>query len=157
MPSGELFDSMQSLLKKIAQTYNTPVFEPHVIFLGSISDAMISNAGNLESLAEQLSPLTIHLKGCCMGDSYYTSVYSPAEKTPELIKANVLGQEVFGVSADFDPHLSLAYGDLQYIHKRRIMRSLSGIDVSFTAETLFLYRTDGPVGKWKRMQEIPLT
>ena len=111
-------------------------------------------------LAAHVSPFKIRLSGVTHLDQYFRCVFIKACKTQALLNAHSAARAAFGKEGDAEymPHLSLLYGDLNPRTREQISRDLGcSMEVAFMAEELFLYYTEGQTEKWYCVTKKPLT
>ncbi len=112
-------------------------------------------------LASALSPFEVRLSGVGREESYFRSLYVPAEPSGPLTEARARAEEVFGgaASEEFVPHMSLLYGDIDNSAKDDIIKTIgSAVTANFTVEGLSLYRVGMDVHGWERVGDVfPVT
>ncbi len=159
MPTGEAYDKLSGLIKRLANEYNAPFFEPHVTLLG---EAMQSNEDVLkkaEKLVSGQRPFPITLSTVEYQDFYFRTLFVRAEKTDQLQALHDYAKEVFEMQdiPDYMPHLSLMYGNFPQAVKDKIIETI-GRDQAmvFTISAIHLLKTNGEVSAWHKVKEFPL-
>lgn len=158
MPPPAVRASCQALIARLAQRLGTPVFEPHLTLAGTTLEEAEAVA-RLRALAQQLPPLPIRLGELQSTDAYFRCLYARADLTPALRHAyDTACRRLDQAPADFLPHLSLVYGDLDVDTKNRLIAELGGrLDLQFTVERLALYDPAGSPSAWRRVADVALT
>lgn len=89
-----------------------PTFTPHVTLLAGLRDRTDEDViAKTEEVAADFAPLAINLQRVVAGPKFFMCVYALAQQTPQLMAANAAAQSVFGLSYEYTPHMSLAYGE----------------------------------------------
>ncbi len=148
------------VIGELAKIYNTPIFPPHVTLVNDIDLGEEIMIALTQELITSLPSLPIELKSLASNNHYFQRLFAVVEPTPTLILANARAQTLFGHTKDYRPHHSFAYGDLspqqvttlrQRLEKIAALRSLS-----FTAESIELWSTEGPFEHWYFVRRFPL-
>jgi 2'-5' RNA ligase len=144
------------LIRTLAQRHGTPSFEPHITLLGGIGGAQATVVAATAALAHRIAPLHIRLGEIGQRESYFQCLFVHAVLDPPLLQAHRLAREEFARrdDAEFLPHLSLVYGNLEQAQKTAIIAQLgAGLESDFLAEELALicYRKDDQPRDWRRV------
>lgn len=136
-------------IKKLSKQHHTPLFNPHITLLGSITGQekdIVTKTGNL---AQELKPCLISFDNLGMEQFFFRSLYLEAKPTKQLLQTNQKAGTIFGTNFPFMPHLSLLYSNLSDRQKRAIITSLESQQwPDFTVDALHLYKCDGEVEDW---------
>lgn len=157
-PRGVAGDVFGAIIKDLSEAFGTPYFPPHVTLLAQVSRPQAEIVSIAHELASEFSPFQIELLAPAFADDYFRSLFISAEPGNMLLAAHELAQELFRVPEEqFMPHLSLLYGDLPETEKRRIIARVGyGFPLSFTAEAIDVYATEGPPEDWRLVESIAL-
>lgn len=160
LPSGELFDNLQSTINTLAEKYNGVKFEPHLTLLARIPKA---DEGELiaktQRLAKMMASFEVELKKIFAEDAYFRALYCKAEPNSIMEEYHQRALETFGVQDVnvYMPHLSLYYGNVPQSTKDEMIASLSlPASMKFLIDKVHLYRTEGEAQDWVRVGEYPL-
>lgn len=159
MPEGEAKETLESLIARLSEKFDTPPFLPHLTLLGQVvedEDAVIKKTARL---AASLAPLTIHFEGAGYKDEYFRCLFLIAGKDPALMSANLAAREMFGRIDDptFMPHLSLVYGNLSARDKEGVISEMAGLfDYSFQVSKISLFSTAGFPHEWYPVEDFSL-
>jgi 2'-5' RNA ligase len=159
MPQGRPREGLEKLITRLSAQYTTPKFEPHVTLIGELAIPEQEAVTKTKRLAQILKPFTISLKEAACLDEYFRCVFIKADKTEELMNANLNACALFGQVEDKDymPHLSLIYGDLTLPLKEQIIKDIGQEShMSFKVNGIALYCTSGHPKDWYRILETPL-
>lgn len=154
-PYGDIACSIEKRIEILSEKYSTPFFEPHVTLLSSLHYAQSKLIQLTNTLASRLEPLDIVLSKADHSDEYFKSVFVHVAEEPELLEARKTAQKIFGVSPkDFQPHLSLLYGNLDPDEKERILNVMGReFHIRFRVRHLMLVNTTGPVEDWQNIHQ----
>jgi 2'-5' RNA ligase len=107
---GDLIQDLAARLAFLAA--DCPTFTPHVTLLAGLRDRTDEDViAKTEEVAADFAPLAINLQRVVAGPKFFMCVYALAQQTPQLMAANAAAQSVFGLSYEYTPHMSLAYGE----------------------------------------------
>ena len=151
MPGGHARYDLQKLITDLSVQYATPKFEPHVTLIGELAISEKEAVTKTQQLAKLLRPFTIALREVAYLNEYFRCVFIKAEKTPDLLNANLKACEVFEQRSDknYMPHLSLVYGDLTLPVKTRIIKNIGQeCRLDFEVKSIALYYTNGQPQDW---------
>ena len=157
MPSGDIYQQSQKLIDSLSSRNSCLTFEPHVTLLGTWEGSQTEAIDKTKSLAKDLKPVFLRFNEVGYLDEFYRCLFWRAEQTSELREAYEKAQAVFGRKAypPYMPHLSLLYGAVVEAEKQSIVQEpkLKEIDLSFRADSIHLFATEGPSSQWKRVGE----
>jgi 2'-5' RNA ligase len=159
-PDGEAHRRFASLIVRLAQEMNAPVFEPHMTLLGNLGGEEEELVGRTTQLAAALKPFEVALGTPDCRDTYFQCVFLHAADTPLLLDAHRLARRLFDHAplASYMPHLSLLYGLYPVERKRMVIARLPGdLPQSIHVEAVSLIRTDSDDPKdWHEMSAAKL-
>jgi 2'-5' RNA ligase len=157
-PPAYLALRLNALIEALALSHGGPRFNAHITLLGGLEGAEATLLDTAKALAARLEPFDVKLADVGMEDEYYRAIFLRAEKGEAFMEARRLAEEAFGLymadgsPREFEPHLSLFYGDLEAERKEDIIRGMGGVaGTSFRVEGINLYRTGGPPHAWARI------
>lgn len=160
LPPGRVFLDLQNIISDLAVKYGGPKFEPHVTLLARIpTEEEKKLIEKTMALANVLKPVEVALEKILMEDTYFRALYCKAGPNSTLDHYHQKALEIFGMEDvnGYFPHLSLYYGNISQAEKEEAVRPLSlPATLKFTADRIYLYRTDGEAQDWTRVGEYPL-
>lgn len=158
-PTGEVYGLLANLIISLSKDYNAPTFEPHLNLLGDILGSEAETIAKTGELSRLIHPLAIKLVEPSYGKRFFKCVFIRAEKTKELMEANVLAREIFARQNDesFDPHVSIMYGD-QFSEeiKKEAIAKIGNSRWNFSAKTLYLTTAGDIPEEWQVVKEFEL-
>jgi 2'-5' RNA ligase len=159
MPSGEIYERLNSLISQLSRKYKTPVFEPHLTLLGGVLGSEADILSKTNQLTSVLQPYRIELSQVEYLAEYFRCLFIKAKETDEVMNANLEARKIFDRQNDTEymPHLSLMYGDFPPRIKEEIIEEIGKeISVSFDVSLVHLFSTTGEPKDWYRVGCIDL-
>ncbi|MBU3940770.1 MAG: 2'-5' RNA ligase family protein [Nanoarchaeota archaeon] len=159
MPSGEVYDILNTLISGLSMEYNTPFFQPHITLLDEVlisEKEIVSKTAQLSSI---INPFKIELDEIKYLNEYFSCLFISVKQTNELINANLKAKKIFNRKNDvkYVPHLSLIYGNLLPQIKKEIITEIGRkIPLSFDVNKIYLVSTKGAPKDCYCVKEIPL-
>ena len=157
-PPEPLYGRLSGLIGALASRLGTEAFAPHITLLSGLAGDGLD--ARLLRLGRGLAPFEVRLQGVGLGTEFFHCVFAGAASTPALLAARSRATEVFGVggSEAFDPHLSLAYGNLGSAEKNAARAAAGDLAaLSFSVDSIDLMDTGGEVARWRRLARVPLS
>jgi 2'-5' RNA ligase len=160
-PVGEIATELQSLITKVANEFNAPVFNPHVTLLARIpeqsEDILIEKT---KELAHLLVPITLSFGNLNTQDAYFKTLYIEITEKDQMIEYHKKASGLFETPDEgvYFPHLSLLYGN--YPPEKKLFALQSIIlpqQKAFVADKIHLYKTEGETQNWKKIFTIELS
>lgn len=159
MPEGKMYEELASLIKKLAERNNAPIFQPHVTLLGEIKESQEAVISKTQKIAKQHTPFTVSFTHIDFEDYFFRALFLKAQKSDVLSRLNSKTREVFAMSGlpPYMPHLSLLYGDFLTPLKENIIRELGREQqYSFLVNAISVVHSQGEAREWKVIEKIPL-
>jgi 2'-5' RNA ligase len=157
-PTGDALERIVRAIRVAHRNTNGPPVQPHVSLLGGIETTLASADLKLKHLAARLKPFEIRLGDIDWRDEYYRCLFVEVETSEPLEQAHRLAHEVFEMMPPdpFEPHVSLAYGNVDESLKESIAEALNGtMDLVFTATAVALVNASEsvPIPEWRTLVE----
>ncbi len=157
-PQGDALDKIVAAIRAAHRIAGGPPVQPHVSILGGIEATLASAGRKLEKLVSRLEPFEIRLGDIEWRDEYYRCLFVAVEPSEALERAHRLAHEAFDMMPPdpFEPHVSLAYGDLAESVKAAISERLGGgLDIAFPATGVALVNASEsvPTPEWRALAE----
>lgn len=152
--------NLRRSMHELADEYKTPIFEPHVTLLGGIDGTVESVHQSVQKLAEKLSPFEVEFEKLGSRGTYFQYLFAEIKQTENIMRANAVAQEIFGLKGTYFPHLSLIYSHFpgkKVSLAELVSRSEEVICVGakFIAREIELWHTDGEPEDWYRVGVYP--
>jgi 2'-5' RNA ligase len=158
MPEGAEHDRLAALIGGLAVRLGTVSFAPHVTLLPGVLAPERDVLEIARALAAEVAPFPVELSGVGGAQAHFRCLYVRVRASEALRAAHACAARRFGREPDpsFDPHLSLVYGSLTAPVKAALARELAETTTCFEARHVHAWRTDGPVGEWRRLGSFAL-
>ena len=157
MPEDEIYAKLNSTIRQLSKPYSTPEFEPHVTVIGTLTGDEQTLIEKMEDLAGIMTPFPIKLMDLDFLNEYFRCLFIRIEQTAAVMGANTRARTIFDQSrsADYMPHLSLMYGDIDTGVKKAIISTI-GKDLrgTFPVNDLHLYSTRGAPEHWYKVHSV---
>lgn len=159
LPHGAANERFRTAIHDLAERFSTPEFEPHCTIYGGIhSEDEDDIVARCRRIASATPPLTLHMESTDMRDDRFHSLFVRLRTTDDLAALHRRADEVFDGGWEFEPHISLLYGELPREDKERAQRER---DEDWTgraeARHLALYDTTGDVREWREVVRLELS
>jgi 2'-5' RNA ligase len=148
----EAHERFQALIAGLSTRLGTPLFPPHVTLLEGLAGSGEELRQRTRALAAAIEPFEAHLLEAAWLDEYFRCLFVDVALSRALRDAREAARRVFDrrVTAEFRPHLSLVYGDLQEPEKEKILDDIGRyFDENVRIEELVLYETSGAPPAWR--------
>jgi 2'-5' RNA ligase len=163
IPAEPARSSFQSLIDKLAQCYNAPVFEPHVtVHVGANCTDMVD--GVLSAVARDCKPIVLQALRVSSSSKFIKTLFVQFALNRRLQQLNQSIRHAAGDSSDYElnPHLSLLYKRMSIQDRRLLMHSIEVPFPEVTFDSLKAVRCISPtrsradVEAWRVLAEKPL-
>ncbi len=157
LPTGEVYEKLATLIKKLAEENNTPIFDPHVTLLGEIIQSKGDIVRKIEELISDQKQFPLTLSRIDYQDFYFRALFVKAEINESLLSLHNQAKMIFGMQniPPYMPHLSLLYGNLSTATKEKITEMIGKDQTTqFTADRIYLFKTGGEVSTWYKIKEF---
>lgn len=155
----EAQERVQALIARLSARLGTPAFEPHITLLGSLTGTEEDLRRRTRALAGTIESFEVRLLEAAWLDEYYRCLFVEVAPSRALQDAHEAAKRQFDrrLDADFYPHLSLVYGELEEKEKEQILDDIGRyFDESIRIEELALYDTSGPPPVWRCIERVGL-
>lgn len=153
-------DSLQRLIGELAARLHAPAFAPHVTLLGDLAGDVQDLKARARGLAAQLAPLDVAVVTARGYGERFRALVLDLEATPALIAARKRAEALFGTSGAtaFNPHLSLAYGDIEPAQAAQLAAGLASPPQRLRFDRLALTNASAhtPIERWRLYAEFGL-
>lgn len=160
MPPPALREHFAELIDALSRRLGTPRFEPHITLAAPRGATKAQALAEAQRLATHLAPVPVRFDGIDHTDAYFRCLFLRAAKSAELLAAHrractELGQPV---EADYLPHLSLVYGEIDRAEKEKIIAEIAGRHPGeFVADRIALCAIVGTPDAWPILGPFSLT
>jgi 2'-5' RNA ligase len=160
-PTGSALHKIDQAASIAHQRIGGPRIHPHIALLSGVEMTLQRADDRLSKLASRIDPFIVRLGRIGWRHEYFRALFVEVEPSDELVAAHRLAHEVFDMTPPdpFEPHLSLAYGDLHGPLPEEVADELgSSIDAAFRADAVQLSNASAntPIPEWRVLTERPL-
>lgn len=156
-PSSPAIEPINDLMQKARQAFGGPVFKPHVTLATGIECTIADAELKLKKLALAVTPFTVELGRVEWRDDYFRALFLTVALSTSLAGAKAEAHTAFEINPPepYEPHLSLAYGNLQNGAREQFAESVGNPDIYFTAEKVQLVTavSNQPASAWQVVAE----
>ena len=145
----------QQLVNDCCGQFNLPVFEPHITLFGRVETDPVPTFTFFEKLVRVFEPITLNVLGIKKGILPWKAIYLQMEKSDQLVLLqNKVNLYLNGYRCyEFDPHVSLAYGNLD-INETEL--SSISFPETITFSSVALGTTPDEITDWKIINRLNL-
>jgi len=150
-PTQIQIDEFTKIISRLAHSYHTIPFPPHITLVSSITSDIDSIKQACVNIIDQTQQIDITLQNIAYTKTYYRNFFVQADLTQALSKLHedTLSALMHKVDEAFMPHLSLLYGNLEIETKKDLQKSLEKTCSKLLhLQRLDLYSTSGKVTDW---------
>ena len=151
MPSKENKPKYEQIINVYSRIYSFPKFSPHITLFGRIDIDPRSTFQFFEKISTH-DPIYLHTLGLSIGDTPWKSLY--IQFKPNILLNSLQSRINDKLKAyrkyNFDPHMSLAYGNLG--QKNPKIDEIS-LDESIGFSSVALVYTSDCIDDWKVLKE----
>lgn len=151
VPAEPARAALTAVIRRLAEQYNAPTFEPHVTVYGGCltdGDAMCEL---LDTIVTNVPPLTLTVKELDWTDEFFKTLFIAFESSDEL--ADLCERMRRGLSRPapyyLQPHLSLLYKQMPTDQKRRIIAGLDPPPSRITCDEARIVSPANPTAAWR--------
>ena len=151
MPSKENRPKYVQIINVYSRTYSFPKFSPHITLFGRIDIDPRSTYQFFEKISTH-DPIYLHTLGVSIGDTPWKSLYIQFKPNIFLnsLQSRINDKLKAYRNYNFDPHMSLAYGNLG--QKNPEIDEIS-LDESIRFSSVALVYTSNDIDDWKVIKE----
>lgn len=159
-PTGTSKHGLHHLIQQFAAEFGGPIFDPHVTLLAELQDEDETELiGKVAALVAGQSSFSVSLEALSMEDRYFRALYLRVQENEALAALHEKAEEIFSIQSSelYVPHLSLLYGNYPEARKLNALDTIYvPDDMTFLVDRVSLYKTEGEVGEWVKVQECIL-
>jgi len=156
IPSGEAYNLLKETIRHYSEMYSTPHFEPHITLISSLQGSVSGLRQKASQLAKIIGTLELRLMKPAHSTSYFRCIFLNVARAPAIVRAHAAASDLFQASphTEYEPHLSLVYGNLPAVDRERIVaeigNTLCGL-VTVKQMSLYQASSDSPPDTWEQV------
>jgi 2'-5' RNA ligase len=159
MPEDDVYSRLSSTIRQLSKPYGTPEFEPHVTVIGTLTGDQHTLIEKIDQLAATMQPFDTKLRDIDYLNEYFRCLFIRIEQSAAVMGANTKARTILDQSrsADYMPHLSLMYGDIDAVVKKAIIQTIGkDLHCTFPVTDIHLYATGGAPERWYKVKSFHL-
>lgn len=150
---------LNQLKDKIQKNLQSPIFDVHITLTGPYLEIDNCLIDKLKVYCEKNSPIQINLKNFQFKKEFYKSFYLSVKHSQKLLN---LRKEIcllnnFKSNKNYEPHISLAYGNYTQDKKINLIKKLPKIKDKIKIEKISLVDVNEDLNHWKVLKSFKLT
>jgi 2'-5' RNA ligase len=157
IPTDKKFLLLKKTIFELSQFFENIKFIPHVTLISNLnySEKVLSN--KVEKIAKKIMPFNIHFKEIEYLDEFFQSFFISMKMNSQLGNARKIAESNFPqIKEKYNPHLSLAYGEIESKIKKNLKNKTKCPVNSFMVKELYLAHNDEINFKWEVINKFPL-
>ena len=125
LPEERLGASLQLMIDHLAMRFGAPAFYPHLTLLGQIKTDFDAADDLTTQLTDFLPSLSLRAQAIDHSHGYFRCLYVSVVSDSRLLAAYRQACRLFNTKPEFfRPHISLLYGKLSSMQRRRLISRL---------------------------------
>tara|TARA_B100000900_G_scaffold16404_1_gene12948 strand:- start:505 stop:1026 length:522 start_codon:yes stop_codon:yes gene_type:complete len=157
IPSGEKYITLRTTIIELSHIFGGIKFVPHVTLISNLdyNEKFLSN--KVENIAKQIKPFDIYLDEIGYSTEFFQSFFINVRINNHLAYIRKIAQLNFPkISGEYNPHLSLAYGNIDSKIKENLKNNIHCTVKNFKVRELYLAHNDEINFKWKVINKFSL-
>ena len=151
------FTSLNRLQKRVNDLFNGPDFIIHLTLSGPFYDLDEATIGGIEDLAVTNNKIEMTTNGYGIEDNIFQSFYVRIQKSSELINLKGKLDDLLSITPkDFNPHISLFYGNIRQTLKEGVINQLDAPPKMIILDRLSIVEIVDDVESWELLYSYPL-
>ena len=145
----------RKLISEYCEKFSSPVFNPHITLFGRVGIEPESTFSFFEDLISNYASFSVNVLGVTTGEPPWKSLFIQLEVCEALLNLQAKINDLFKSFRryTFDPHLSLAYGDLT-INQNEMDAIPLPESIRFSGVALVM--TPDTIENWKNIKKYSL-
>lgn len=159
IPSGVAYNRLEKVISSLSQQYSTPYFIPHLTIIGDLTESEDKLIEKAKELAACIPVFEVNLNIINFSANYFKAMFIRANRTTQLIQFNAKARKIFGSTrtTDYNPHISLMYGESNAIIKRKVTIEIgNSFPLKFKIDNFYLFNLNGEIKDWHPIKEFKL-
>jgi 2'-5' RNA ligase len=155
IPPEPLYSQLKEVISELSNTYDSPLFEPHLTLVGNISKELNEIESYLENLALRIGKIELKIGTVSFSTTYFQSVLVRVDSAAELMQLNLDIKELFDLENNvFMPHMSLLYGNHSMAIREKVALEVKIAPQSFVVDKFVVTPATSDPKEWRHVAEI---
>ena len=157
IPNGEKYILLKNTIIDLSHIFNGINFIPHVTVVSNLDYSEKFLSKRVENIAKKVKPFIIELNTIDYLDEFFQSFFISVKINDDLAYIRKIAKSYFpSIHEEYNPHLSLAYGNIEAKIKKSLKRKIYCPIKNFKATELCLAYNDEVNFKWEVINKFPL-
>ncbi len=156
-PSEEKF-ILSEIKAKVQSKLKSPFFETHITLAGPYLSIDKNFFYKLKNFAENHSAIMLNAGGYDFKQEIFKSFYIPIKNSRRLkkLRKSIYELNNFDLENNYNPHISLSYGNHEIKEKKELILSLPELNKSIRMSKIALVEVDEDLNIWKILESFDL-
>ena len=148
---------MKNTITELSHIFNGIKFIPHVTVLSNLNYSEKFLSKRVENIAKKVKPFSVELNTIDYLDEFFQSFFISVKINNDLSYIRNVAKSFFPkMTGKYNPHLSLAYGNIKSKIKKSLKSEIHCPIKNFKATELYLAYNDEVNFKWEVINKFPL-
>ena len=157
IPEPTLNKKLKLIIDTLADKYKGPKFPPHITLSHDFKYEKLDFKKKIKNIVSQIQPFNVFFKKLNYKNEFFESLFLDVQIDKSLHSARrIASKNLKCEEKNYNPHLSLLYGDYSETEKHKIVSSISSIPNLFLVDRIFLAHNNEVKLKWKVIEEFNL-
>ena len=157
IPNGEKYILLKNTIIDLSHIFNGIKFIPHVTVVSNLDYSEQFLSKKVENIARKVKPFNIEFNTIDYLDEFFQSFFISVKINNDLSYIRKVAKSFFPkMTGKYNPHLSLAYGNIESNIKKGLKSKIHCPIKNFKATELYLAYNDEVNLKWDIINKFPL-
>ena len=157
IPNGEKYIFLENTIMGLSHIFNGIKFIPHVTVVSNLDHSEKFLSRKVEIIAKKVKPFSIEFNTIDYLDKFFQSFFISVKINDDLAYIRKIAKSFFPkMNEEYNPHMSLAYGNLESKIKKSLKSKIHCPIKNFKATELYLAYNDEVNFKWEVINKFPL-
>ena len=157
VPNGEKYILLKNTIIDLSHIFNGIKFIPHVTVVSNLDYSEQFLSKKVENIARKVKPFNVEFNTIEYLDEFFQSFFISVKINNDLAYIREVAKSFFPkMTGKYNPHLSLAYGNIESKIKKSLKSKIYCPIKNFKATELYLAYNDEVNYKWELINKFPL-
>ena len=157
IPNDEKYIILKRIIEELSHIFGGIKFVPHVTLLSNLDFSEDFLSKKIENIAKKIKPFNIYLNEINYLNEFFQSFFISVKINNDLAYIRKVAKSFFPkMAGKYNPHLSLAYGNIESKIKKSLKNKIHCPIKNFKATELYLAYNDEVNFKWEVINKFPL-
>jgi 2'-5' RNA ligase len=157
IPNGENYILLKNTIIELSHIFKGIKFLPHVTVVSNLDYSEKFLSKKIERIAKKVEPFNIEFNSINYLDEFFQSFFISVKINNDLAYIRKVAKSFFPkMTEKYNPHLSLAYGNIKSKIKKNLKSEIHCPIKNFKATELYLAYNDEVNLKWEIINKFPL-